>query len=252
MIRVDVQQGSPEWLRARLGIPTASRFDQIITPKTGKLSSSIDKLVHTLLAEQLLGVPMDGASSAFMERGEVLERKAVEFYEFERGVETEPGGFVLRNDRRVGCSPDRFVGPDGLLEIKCPSAAVHIGYLLDRDGIGYKPQVQGQLWLCEREWSDTLSYNPDLPPALVRQARDEDYITLLAAAVEQCLSYLDECKIKLQAHGLFLGAEIPGVFPIDDGVRRCSMCKREAALPSSLLCETCKGEAQIQVHAEAR
>ena len=33
---VDVEQGSHEWLIARLGKPTASRFDKIITPGTRK------------------------------------------------------------------------------------------------------------------------------------------------------------------------------------------------------------------------
>jgi hypothetical protein len=41
MITHDVTQGSPEWLEARLGIPTASEFDKIITP-TGKPSTQYE------------------------------------------------------------------------------------------------------------------------------------------------------------------------------------------------------------------
>ena len=37
MIVLDHDQGSIEWIEARLGIPTASEFSRIITP-TGKLS----------------------------------------------------------------------------------------------------------------------------------------------------------------------------------------------------------------------
>lgn len=209
MIRVECEQGSPEWLMARLGIPTASQFDRLITPG-GKPSKSADGYMHQLLAEQLLGVPMDDASSGFMERGNILEKRAVAFYELQKECDTEAVGFVTRDDGRAGASPDRFVGKDGLLEIKVPNAANHVGYLLDKEGIGYRVQVQGQLWIAEREWSDTLSFHPELPPALVRQTRDEAFIKLLAAAVEQFLNAMDEAKVALQKqHGLFADFERP-------------------------------------------
>jgi hypothetical protein len=208
MIRLDVEQGSAEWLAARLGIPTASQFHRILTPKTMKLSDQATGYACQLLAEQILGHEVDGASGTFMARGSILEAKAVEWYELERDVDTEKVGFVLRDDRRVGCSPDRLVGVDGLLEIKVPSAAVHVSYLLDDDGIGYRAQCQGQLWLTGRAWIDTLSFSPDMPNALVRVQRDEEFIGKLAAAVEQFISMLDEMKLKLQKRGLFLDEEI--------------------------------------------
>lgn len=210
MIRLDVQQGTTEWALARLGIPTASNFDKIITPKTLKLSGQIDGYAHILIAEQLLGAPLDDATSGFMQRGTILEQRAVSYYELQKECDTADGGFILRNDRRTGCSPDRLVGTDGLLEIKIPKASNHVAYLLDADGIGYKAQVQGQLWICEREWSDTLSWNPELPPALVRQHRDDEFIEKLAAAVDQFCNYVDELKLKLQKqYGLFEGFQTP-------------------------------------------
>jgi hypothetical protein len=204
-----VEQGSVQWLHARIGIPTASCFDKIITPKTGKLSASFDGYMHRLIAEQLLGQPLEDASGGFLDRGAVLEQRAVSYYELQREVDTEKVGFVLRDDRRAGASPDRFVGSDGLLEIKVPAAHTHVAYLLDADGIGYRAQVQGQLWVAEREWSDTLSYHPELPPALIRQARDEPFIKLLAAAVQQFNDAMDEAKAKLQKLGLFEDFERP-------------------------------------------
>lgn len=208
MIRVDVEQGTQAWQDARIGLPTASNFDRILTPKTMKLSASADAYAFQLLAEQALGYPMDAASSGFMERGKDMEQHAVAFYELQRDVTTERVGFVLRDDRRVGCSPDRFVGTDGLLEIKCPSAAVHIGYLLD-GGIGYRAQVQGQLWICERDHIDTLSYHPELPCALRRETRDEPFIAALSAAVDQFLAHMDDLKERLQRFGMFEGERVP-------------------------------------------
>lgn len=209
MIRFDVVQGTTEWSQLRLGIPTASQFARVLTPKTMKTSGQMADYAHELLAEQVLGVPLDNASSGFMQRGTIMERKAADWYEFERGVDTDPVGFILRDDRRVGCSPDRFVGNDGMLQIKVPAADTHIAYLLDDEGIGYRCQVQGELWLAERDWIDTLSWHPDMPSALVRQHRDEKFITALAAAVRQLLEYMDECKLKLQKKGLFAGERVP-------------------------------------------
>lgn len=212
MIRHDMPQGSRAWLQARLGIPTASNFDQIITP-TGKASGSWEKYGNRLLAERLLGTPVDDASSGFMERGSLMEQDAIDFYEMQRECDTEAVGFLLRDDRRVGCSPDRLVGADGLLEIKCPSAPQHVGYLLDAKGIGYKVQVQGQLWIAEREWSDTLSYHPSLPPALVRVGRDEAFIAKLASEINRFLTYLEESMEKLQRRGVLAEA---GTLPIEE------------------------------------
>ncbi|HMC55009.1 MAG TPA: YqaJ viral recombinase family protein [Gemmatimonadaceae bacterium] len=210
MIRLDYEQGSVEWRMARVGKLTASHADEIITA-TGKQSSQWVKLMYRVVAEQLLNVPLDdGAGSEFMERGNILEKKAVSYYELQKDGATEPGGFVLRDDERTGASPDRLVGTDGLLEIKCPAAHTHIGYLLDADGIGYKAQVQAQLWVCEREWSDTLSFNPEMPPALVRQYRDEKFIASLADYVKQFHDAVDEAKEKLQkGYNLFPGFERP-------------------------------------------
>jgi len=210
MIVLDVQQGTTEWAQSRIAIPTASCFHKIITEKTLKLSSQADGYAHQLIAEALLGEPLDNATSGFMLRGSLLEQRAVSWYELQKETDTLPVGFVLRDDRRAGCSPDRFVGTDGLLEIKVPAAGTHVGYLLDADGIGYKAQVQGQLWICERAWVDTLSWHPVLPPALVRQYRDEEFIEKLAAAVLQFSDYIGELKLKLQKqYGLFPDFQAP-------------------------------------------
>ena len=99
---VECTQGSPAWVEARLGIPTASNFSRIITAKTAKLSSSAEGYLCELVAESLLGVPVDEATSSFMERGADLEAEAFARYELEYDVDTTPVGFVLRDDGRAG------------------------------------------------------------------------------------------------------------------------------------------------------
>lgn len=206
MIWYPVEQGSHQWVLARLGVPTASAFDHIITPKTQRLSSQADKYARTLIAEQILRAPMDDfLTTGFMLRGNSMEAEALGWYELTRDVDTQPGGFAMRDDRIAGASADFLVGTDGLGEVKCPSPEQHIAYLLDVDGIGYKYQVQGQLWVYEREWNDTISYHPGMPKAEVRQYRDEKFIATLATLVRQFHEHVHDLKAKLQAHGLFEG-----------------------------------------------
>jgi hypothetical protein len=200
MRRYDMPQLSQEWYDIRLGIPTASQFHRIITPRTMKPSASATGYMHELLAETMIRHPVNADASAFMERGVEMEESAVEWYEFQRDVETETVGFVMRDDRQVGCSPDRLVGDDGVLEVKVPSAHVHVSYLLGGTD-AYKTQIQGGLWVAEREWTDFLSYNPEMPQALVRVERDEVFISALAEAVGAFVERLKEAREKMRKLG---------------------------------------------------
>lgn len=199
---IDCVQGSQQWLDLRVGVLTASKMDRILTPKTRKPSTQATKLAYEMLAEQVLGRSLNDASSGFMERGSEMEAEARAWYEFERDVDVVQVGLVLRDDERVGCSPDGLVGEDGGVEIKCPSAAVHMGYLLDGPGDDYYCQVQGSLWVTGRKWWDLVSYTPGFPTVCLRFQRDEEFIGALSAATETFLSNLDEYRARLRAMGL--------------------------------------------------
>jgi len=177
----DVVQGTTEWKQLRLGIPTASQFHRIVTPK-GAPSKSQEGYRHELLAERLLGEELEGFESPWMTRGKDKEQEAVYFYQLQRGLDIERVGFVLNDAGTVGASPDGLVGEDGTAEIKVCKPSVHVGYLL-QDGTAYAEhqiQVQGQLWVAERQWSDLICYCPGLPSAIHRAERDEPFIASLA------------------------------------------------------------------------
>lgn len=176
----DVVQGTEEWKRLRLGIPTASQFHRIVTPK-GAPSKSQEAYRHELIAERLLGEEMDDFESKWMTRGKETELEAVNYYELQRGVDVERIGFILNDARTVGASPDGLVGDDGLAEIKVCKPSTHVGYLL-QDGSAYAEhmiQAQGQLWIAQRPWNDLVSYCPGLPSAIHRVERDEVFIKAL-------------------------------------------------------------------------
>lgn len=202
MIIHDVEQGSQAWLDLRVGVATASQFDQIITPKTQKPSASMAKYAYKLLAEKALGQSLDDASSMWMERGKELEPEARAWYELTQGVDVRQVGFITSDDGLVGCSPDGLVGEDGGLEIKCPSATVHMGYLLGGVEDAYKCQVQGGLWVTGRAWWDFLSYCPGLPPVLLRFTRDAGFIASLESAMGEFQALVRRHRATLEALGV--------------------------------------------------
>lgn len=196
MIRHDVKQGSREWEVLRLGIPTASRFDSIMTPG-GKPSSSASKYVAELCSEWLLGYSLERANTEWMERGSEVEAQAIAAYEFEIGEDVDRVGFVTRDDGLVGGSPDGFVGDDGGVEIKCPKIEIHVGYLID-GGLSHVGQCQGLMYLTGRKWWDVVSFNPMFPPAIFRVPRNEAYIANLEVNLGRFLVQLESAKEKLQ------------------------------------------------------
>lgn len=198
----DCVQGTTEWSHLRAGIPTASNFHKIITPKTHKPSKSAPEYMLKLLAERVMGHPAEEFKSSWMARGQALESSAVAYYQMQNDVDTTPIGFVTNDARTIGASPDRFVGDHGLLEVKCPSEAIHMGYLLGEDVDGdYYCQAQGQLWITERMWIDVVSYHPDMPSVTVHVHRDEDFIDVLADAVERFSSALEDKAAGLREKG---------------------------------------------------
>ena len=196
-----LRQGSPEWARARMGIPTASSFEKILTPG-GKPSKQAEAYRRHLIAEMVLGLPIDAPKTSWMERGTEMEGEAVCFYEFERDCAVQTVGFITDDRGRYGCSPDRLISTDGLLEIKCPSPAVHVGYMLwDHVDDDYRVQLQGQLLVAERDWTDICSYHPAMPPVIVRVSRDEEFIGKLRDALERFCDETDAEVERLRAAG---------------------------------------------------
>jgi len=184
----DVTQGSEAWLHLRLGIPTASNFHKIVTPKKCELSKGAIDYALRLVAERLLNATSESSiQNPWVERGKDLEPMAVQQYEFTHDVQTVPVGFITTDDGTAGCSPDRLVVGDAkvALEIKCPSPHVHLGYLLHGTDDDYKPQVQGQILVAELDRAELYSFHERMPPALIRNTRDEEYVARLAAALQR-------------------------------------------------------------------
>ena len=197
MIIHQVEQGSEEWHQLRLGIPTASCFDKILTAEKLALSKSSAPYMHTLLAEWIFGAPLESFEGGWMKRGKDLEAEAVSAYEFQREVDSSTVGFVTTDDGMIGASPDRLVGSDGLLEMKCPALQTHVGYMLNPQSLKdeYRIQTQGQLWVCgDREWSDIVSFYPGFPLVVVRSNVDTKASLALSTHIPAFVETMLKCR----------------------------------------------------------
>ena len=184
-------QGSEEWLQARCGIITASRIADIIAKtKTGESTSRANYRAQ-LVAERMTGKVQESFCNTAMQWGNEQEPYARIAYEIDKGVMVDEVGLVMHpRIERAGASPDGFSGKFGLVEIKCPNTATHIGYLLDgKPPARYVPQMAWQIICTGRSWCDFVSYDPRMPEPeqyfCVRYIPDDKYLAMLETEVKK-------------------------------------------------------------------
>lgn len=199
----DVEQNSPEWHRARMGIPTASCFSQILAKGEGKTRRSY---MLKIAGEILTGEPDQSfAGNEHTERGHAMEPEARDLYQFQTGAELRRVGFI-RNGR-AGCSPDSLVGDTGGVEIKTKLPHLLIELMLKNEfPPEHKAQVQGTLWLSQREWWDLPVYYRGMPLFVKKATRDEPYIQRIATEVDRFNDELDAVVAEIRRRGEALAA----------------------------------------------
>ena len=190
-------QQSEEWFSIRKGRPTASQFKKIITPAKGELSKQASGYIIELIAECFCPTYAAFIGNNWTDRGNELEPEARKAFEDHTGLFVEQVGFVTQGDNgawkhAVGCSPDGLLKDDSGeyvagLEIKCPSPATHVEYVLN--GVlpdEYKPQVHGSLAVTGLPRWHFWSYYPGMQPLHVIVERDA-YTDKLTAALDKFL-----------------------------------------------------------------
>ena len=160
----EIIQGSEEWHKIKDLHLSASEAQSIATAGKG-----LETLVTELMAQHLSTAPKETYSNKDLERGIELEAIAADIYELQEGVKLEKVGFV-EVDEYTGCSPDRFIGKDGLWECKAVNDVNH--YKLIRDGLAgveskYIWQCQMQMLLTKRKYNQLCFYNPNFKQSLI-------------------------------------------------------------------------------------
>ena len=158
----DCLQYSEEWWQLHEKRMGASNAQAI-----GNCGKGLKAYIRKIMRKYYSKAERKSFSNKHTERGIDLEPSAGTIYSFEKNIQVEKIGFVEYNDY-VGCSPDLFAGESGLAEIKCLDDDAHFA-LLDGDEFDSKHiwQCQDQMLICEKEWCDLISYNPNFEKYLV-------------------------------------------------------------------------------------
>lgn len=150
-----------------LGFITASTVSPFLTGKgdtllKGGVSASFDIALERLALDGHVEAPEPWAGNDATEWGNANESDAIKRYEemtFSNVYDSQVG--VKKG--WTSCTPDGYVGQNGLVEIKCPfKSAVHMSYRLDIDEMlkKYADQVQFQMMLTGSKWCDLVSFDP--------------------------------------------------------------------------------------------
>lgn len=198
-----VDQNSDIWMSLRIGMPTASRASDLVT-STGDPSKSMTRYAEELAMNRFAGKSISSfRGNNATARGHELEPQAADWYAFNEELDVEQCGFFTDDLERYGASPDRTVGDDGLLEIKCQESSGHLETLLkySRDGkvpTQYYPQCQMELLASEKKWLDLFLYHPDLPCSIIRIMPDIEFQKKLMLQITACIIKRDEIVKQLE------------------------------------------------------
>jgi hypothetical protein len=109
-------------------------------------------------------------------------------------------GFITDNNHTIGCSPDRLVGDEGLLEIKAPLPQTQVEYWISGEvNERFRPQLQGQLYISQRSWVDIVCWHDVLPKVVMRVEPDEKFITALDHELQIFNFFIESVMEKIRA-----------------------------------------------------
>lgn len=199
-------QGSAEWINARVCKATGSRIGDIMARTKSGPSERRKKYMRELLCERLTGRALDHFVSDAMQWGIDNEAYAAAAYEARTGVMLEECGFFVHPTiKDSGASPDRLIGTDGVLEIKCPNTMTHLNTILTGEiDYDYQCQMVYEIDSTGRQWADFVSYDPRLPGDLAyfckRYIPEPSFIEEVRAEVVKFIAELDALEKKVREY----------------------------------------------------
>lgn len=192
-----MEQRTEEWYNIRLGRVTASRVNDVLAQTRTGPSTSRKNYMMELMVERMTNRKQESYTNTYMQHG--IDNEPIARSAYEKVIDglVHEIGFVMHPVIPMfGCSPDGFVGDDGLCEIKCPNTAQHVDAILNGFPSRYQAQVQAQMACTERLWCDFVSYDPRMPDDMqmvrIRIKRDNRYIENMENEVEEFLGELNE------------------------------------------------------------
>ncbi len=203
-----MEQGTEEWRKARMGMPSASRLDAILAEgKGGAMAATYEDYLYEVVLERITGIPYEQYHSVYMDDGKDNEDLARTEYEARFGVMVE-----LHPGKESKIIPGFWASPDGLLpslkkgmEIKCKKSKNHMKAIMR--GLVERPhilQMTGNLLVFDEfdAW-DYVSFDPSFPENLRMWVRtfpkEELPIAQVMVGIENFLRDADALEKTLRA-----------------------------------------------------
>jgi hypothetical protein len=206
-------QGSEEWLKARLGVITASQVHDLLPDarsKAFKYKEARQSYMYQLIGEVCTGYSEELNARA-LQWGKDNEDAAIAAYEFATGQEVEKIGLVYKDSsKRCGASADfKIKGKNHGGENKCPiTPKVHIDFVL---GGNIKPeyvsQVQFGLWVTGWDKWDFTSYHTRMKSKMVHFVTIERDPVMMEYFDNEIPKFIEEMDKELAKIGIPWGAQ---------------------------------------------
>lgn len=180
----NLDQNSQEWHEIRLGKITASNIS--VLDSNGKTRQDF---IYKKASEILTGLKSESFNNFHIQRGLELEDEAKEVYEKVYNEKITNVGFVELN-AFVGCSPDGFVGDDGMIQIKCLCDHVYFDYIINQKiSKTYLYQIQMEMYVCDKKYNEFVIYNPNFDDSIFRIKidRDEEIINKIKTNIDKTI-----------------------------------------------------------------
>lgn len=200
IILENIEQGTTEWLNARVGCITMSKAKLLLTGGKGVTRRNY---LLDIASEMVSGVLSEQVKTIDMARGSLLEPYALHAYKEITGSEVKKVGIgYLNDDRRIAASPDGLMKNKGV-EIKCPNPKAHIRTILAGDAPSeYIPQMQGCMWVFGIDEWDYVSFCPQFhtkPVHIITQYRDDGMIKKIEESALKGIEEIDSFVARSKA-----------------------------------------------------
>ena len=213
VIFCDFPQGGPEWLRARLGVVTASQVHALMLNATKKVPTykeARNTYMMQLVNEVCTG-EVEELNARALDWGKANEEAAIAAYSFDSGNEVVRISLVYKNaDKRMGASADgKLVGKNHGCEIKCPMNGVnHLNFIFnEKIKPEYITQMQFGMYVAGWDKWDFVSYNPRMKKSLIHFETIERDEEMMKYFDDELPKFLYEMDKKLEQIGMEWGAQ---------------------------------------------
>lgn len=187
----ELQQGTEDWLRTRLGVLSASCMKLLLTPTYRPAKNDkVKQLTYEIAAQRETQNLEEAFQSWDMERGHIEEELARDLYS--KNIEkVNECGFIINNELGfpLGFSPDGLVGDEGFIEVKSRRQKYQTETIYTNDmPLEFMLQVQTGLIVSGRSWCDFVSYSNGMPMFIKRIYPDfalQDAIKMVACKFEE-------------------------------------------------------------------